>query len=200
MRTSARVASASRVDSSSTVSGRAALKSAASSSWASGVTGDHHRRERRGLSEADDAALGQLEQGQQGGEHVHDRGPRARALRASRTPPAGPAGPRYAGWRLRRRAAARPRGAAPGSGSPAITRSTACEQLEQVQRERRRRQLGRRREVAAGELLGPALGRAAHPDRDLADLLVLQQPPDQLGAGILPAVILRPAAARASAP
>ena len=54
-------------------------------------------------------------------------------------------------------------------------------------------ELGRRRQVAAGELLRAPLGGAAHPDGDLADLLVLEQPPHQLRARILPAVLLRAA-------
>src|SRR4051794_30116677 len=80
MRTSASVASGSRVDSSSTVSGREALKSAASSSWASGVTGDHHRREGGRLSQTDGAPLGQLEQGEEHGEEIGDGGARAQRV------------------------------------------------------------------------------------------------------------------------
>ena len=49
---------------------------------------------------------------------------------------------------------------------------------------------GRRRQVAAAELLGPALGGPPHPDRDLPDLLVFQQPPYQLGARVFPSVLL----------
>src|SRR4051794_23418090 len=56
------------------VSGRAAEKSAASSSWASGLTGDHHGREGRRLRDTEEASLGQLEQREERGEQIDDRG------------------------------------------------------------------------------------------------------------------------------
>ena len=71
-----------------------------------------------------------------------------------------------------------------------MTRSTACSMSHEIERERKRRQLGRRRQVASGELLRPALGGAPHPDGDLADLLVLEQPPYQLGARVFPLVVV----------
>src|SRR3989441_1227314 len=62
--------------SSSTVSGREAANRAASSSFASGLTADHDGAERPVLVELEGAALGELEQRDEGGEHVHDGGAR----------------------------------------------------------------------------------------------------------------------------
>src|SRR3989442_1369085 len=59
--------------SSSTVSGRDAANRAASSSFASGLTADHDGAERPVLVDLERAALGELEQRDEGGEHVHDR-------------------------------------------------------------------------------------------------------------------------------
>src|SRR5256712_12752449 len=59
--------------SSSAVSGRDAANRAASSSFASGLTADHDGAERPVLVDLERAALGELEQRDEGGEHVHDR-------------------------------------------------------------------------------------------------------------------------------
>src|SRR5256712_3033351 len=58
--------------SSSTVSGRDAANSAASSSFASGLTADHDGAERPVLVKPERAALGELQQRDEGGEYVHD--------------------------------------------------------------------------------------------------------------------------------
>ena len=83
VRTSASVASASSVASSSTVSGRGALNSAASISWERGFTADHHGGKGGVLGNAQQAASREFEQGEQGGQHVHDRGLGRRAPRGS---------------------------------------------------------------------------------------------------------------------
>src|SRR3989475_8528280 len=62
--------------SSSTVSGRDAANRAASSSFASGLTADHDGAERPVLVELEGAALGELEQRDERGEHVHGGGAR----------------------------------------------------------------------------------------------------------------------------
>src|SRR2546428_5093023 len=62
---------------SSMVRGRDAANRAASSSFASGLTADHDGAELPVLVELERAALGELEQRDEGGERVHDR--RARA-------------------------------------------------------------------------------------------------------------------------
>ena len=72
--------------------------------------------------------------------------------------------------------------------------------VEQLERERRRRQLRRGREVAARVLLRAALGRSAQPDGDLPDLLVLEQSAYELRPRVLPAIVLRVGAEAASAP
>src|SRR5207253_885020 len=64
----------SRVMSSSTVSGRAEANSADSTSFASGFTADLNRGERPLLVNVQRAALGELEQGDEGGQDVHERG------------------------------------------------------------------------------------------------------------------------------
>src|SRR3989454_502105 len=64
----------SSVDSSPTVSGRDDANSAASSSFARGLTLDHDRSERSVLREPQRAALGQLEQRDERGQDVHERG------------------------------------------------------------------------------------------------------------------------------
>src|SRR5213593_3750898 len=63
----------SRVASSSTVSGRAEANSAASTSFASGLTADLNRGERPLLVNVQRAALGKLEQGDESGQVDHDR-------------------------------------------------------------------------------------------------------------------------------
>src|SRR5204863_2008675 len=64
----------SSVPSSPTVSGRDDANSAASSSFARGLTLDHERGERPLLRHAQGAALGELEQRDERGQDVHDRG------------------------------------------------------------------------------------------------------------------------------
>src|SRR5207247_10529342 len=64
----------SSVDSSPTVSGRDDANSAASSSFARGLTLDHDRGERPVLREPQRASLGQLEQRDERGQDVHERG------------------------------------------------------------------------------------------------------------------------------
>src|SRR2546423_7325872 len=73
-RTAAVPAGGSSVSSSSTVSGRADANSAASTSFARGLTADLNRGERPLLVNLQRAALGQLEQGDERGQDVHDRG------------------------------------------------------------------------------------------------------------------------------
>src|SRR5205809_3084835 len=75
VRTAASPACGSRVSRSSTVSGRDAANSAASSSRARGLTLDQDRLEGYGLPERERPALGELQQGDEGGEHVHDGRP-----------------------------------------------------------------------------------------------------------------------------
>src|SRR6188472_4550196 len=70
MASSARETSGSRAASSSSGMGRPLANSAASSSFASGVTGDLHGGEGTGLTELQLATLGELEQGEQGREHL----------------------------------------------------------------------------------------------------------------------------------
>src|SRR5690349_17072806 len=67
--------SGSRVSNSSTGSGRAAANSAASSSWASGLTADLDGRERPVLAHGESTPFRQLEQRDEGRQHVHERGP-----------------------------------------------------------------------------------------------------------------------------
>src|SRR5512135_1251039 len=67
-------ASGSSVASSSSPSGRDAANNAASSSFARGLTPDHHGGERFGLRDLHRAALGQLEQRNEGGQHLDDAG------------------------------------------------------------------------------------------------------------------------------
>src|SRR2546422_6399581 len=96
-RTAASLACGSRVTSSSTVSGRAEANSADSTSFASGLTADLNRGERPLLVNVQRAALGELEQGDEGGQDVHDRGtlphnvapPERRPLREQRLNPLG---------------------------------------------------------------------------------------------------------------
>ena len=66
------------------------------------------------------------------------------------------------------------------------------EHFDQIERERRWRQVGRRRHVAAIELERPPLGGGPEPQGDLLDLLIFEQPPHQLGTRIVPAVFLTP--------
>src|SRR5439155_15002058 len=73
-RTAAVPACGSRVSNSSTVSGRAEAYSAASTSFARGLTADLNRSERPLLVNAQGAALGELEQGDEGGQDIHDCG------------------------------------------------------------------------------------------------------------------------------
>src|SRR5687768_13872053 len=67
--------------SSSIVSGRDAANSAASSSFVRGCTPDHHRAEGFGLLERQGAALGELEERDERGQHVDERGLRTDRLR-----------------------------------------------------------------------------------------------------------------------
>src|SRR5437870_9566770 len=91
-RTAAAPACGSSVWISSTVSGRAEANSAASTSFASGLTADLKRGERPLLVHVQRAALGELEQGDERGQDVHERGtrphdvapPERRALREQR--------------------------------------------------------------------------------------------------------------------
>src|SRR5881628_543134 len=73
-RTAAAPACGSSVSNSSTVSGRAEAYSAASTSFASGLTADLNRGERPRLVNVQGAALGELEQGDEGGQDVHECG------------------------------------------------------------------------------------------------------------------------------
>src|SRR3989454_10305276 len=73
-RTAAAPACGSRVSNSSTVSGRADANSAASTSFARGFTTDLNRGERPHLVNVQGAALGELQQGDEGGQHVHEGG------------------------------------------------------------------------------------------------------------------------------
>src|SRR5256886_7468143 len=73
-RTAAAPACGSRVSNSSTVSGRADANSAASTSFARGLTADLNRGERPLLVNVQRATLGELEQSDERGQDVHDRG------------------------------------------------------------------------------------------------------------------------------
>src|SRR5437762_6622166 len=85
----------SSVDSSPTVSGRDDANSAASSSFARGLTLDHNRGERPVLGESQRATPGQPQQRDERGQDVHERGPlphdlqpaEARTLRQQRLNP-----------------------------------------------------------------------------------------------------------------
>ena len=67
------------------------------------------------------------------------------------------------------------------------------EQIVQIDLQRRRGCIGGRRLVAAPIPLGARIGGMAEPVHQLADLLVLEQPPHQLGPWILPLVLPEPA-------
>src|SRR5437667_10912619 len=73
-RTAVAPTAGSSVRSSSTGSGRAAANSAASTSFARGLTADLKRGERALLVNVQRAAFGELEQGDERGQDVHDRG------------------------------------------------------------------------------------------------------------------------------
>jgi hypothetical protein len=68
-----------------------------------------------------------------------------------------------------------------------------AQQLVQLDHERRFRRVGRRRGVTASEPLGARRRGAREPAHQLPNLLVFEQPPDQLGPRILPVVVVQPA-------
>src|SRR5690242_10415071 len=75
LRTAAAPACGSRVSNSSTVRGRADANSAASTSFARGLTMDLNRGERPLLVNVQRAALGELQQGDERGQDIYDAGP-----------------------------------------------------------------------------------------------------------------------------
>src|SRR2546426_511788 len=187
-RTAAAPACGSRVMSSSTVSGRAEANSADSNSFASGLTPDLNRGDRPLLVNVPRAALGELEQGDEGGQDVHDRGTlphdvapaERRPLREQRLNPLGRAlhveRPRHDAVQHRLR----------NEGDHPLRRR---QQIVQVDHEGRGRRGGRLGREAPPELLGPAGRRRPQPFHELADLLILEQPAHQLGARIFPLVV-----------
>src|SRR6266702_1745297 len=187
-RTAVAPACGSRVASSSTVSGRAEANSAASTSFASGLTADLNRGERPLLVNVQRAALGELEQGDEGGQDVHDRRtfphdvapPEHRTFREQRLNPLGRAlhVERSGHYTVQHRLG--------NEGDPPLRRS---EQIVQVDHERRGRRGGRLGREAPPELLRPARRRRPQPFHELADLLILEHPAYQLGARIFPLVV-----------
>src|SRR5436189_15034 len=168
-------ASGSSVARSSSVSGRLAANSAASSSCASGLTTDHHGGERFGLLHLAGPTLGELEQGDErrqdlhhprpGPDHVDP--PELLALGEQRGDPRGRAfdvqRPRHHTVQHR---LGDERDDALGGG----------EQVVEVDLERRRRQIRGGLLEAAAEAVGPLLRRVMQPSHQVADLLGLEPP------------------------
>src|SRR6266581_2477385 len=180
VRTAVSPACGSRVSRSSTVSGRDAANSAASSSRARGLTLDQDRLEGSGLPELERPALGELQQGDEGGEHVHDGRPFADHVEPLELLALGEQrlDPRRGALHIER----------PGHdavqhrlGDERDHPFRRREQVVQLDHEghgggRRGRGLG---SEAAPELLGAPGGGLTQPVHELANLLILEQPAHQ---------------------
>src|SRR5467141_3273525 len=171
----------SRVSSSSTVSGRADANSAASKSFASGLTTDLNRGERPLLVNVQRAALGQLQQGDERGQDIYDGGPLPHHVAPAEHRPLGEQRLDALGRALH---VERPRYHAVQHrlGNERNHPLRRRQQIVQVDDERRGRRRGWLRREPTPELLRPARRRRAQPFHQLADLLVLEQPAHQLGA------------------
>src|SRR5216683_132851 len=165
-RVSASPTSGSSVARSSSVSGRLAANRAASNSFARGLTPDHHRGEGLRLRQPQRAALGQLEQGNERGQYLHDRRPRANEVTPAELFPRGQQGldPRRRAFHVER----------PGHdavqhrlGDERDDTLRGCQEVVQLDLERRGRQLRRRRCVAARELLAAPRRRPLQPQLGL---------------------------------
>src|SRR2546422_1172669 len=193
VRTALSPAMGSSEPSSSSVSGRDAANSAASSSFARDCTRDHHRTERFGLRQRERAAFGELEEGDKRRQHVHKR-----CLRADRVAPAerlalgeqrlDPRGRALDVERARHDAVVQVR-----IGDERDDALGSGKQIVQIDLQRRRRRVGRRRFVAAAEPLRARIGGMAKPVDELANLLVLEQAAYQLGTWVFPFVVAEPA-------
>src|SRR5439155_5277289 len=159
------------VTSSSTVSGRAEANSAASTSFASGLTADLNRGERPLLMNVQRAALGELEQGDEGGQDVHDRRtfphdvapPEHRTFREQRLNPLGRAlhVERSGHYTVQHRL-----------GNEADNRLPPAGKTFQVNNNRRGRRNGRLGGKPPPDLLPPPRARPPHPSHDPRDLLI----------------------------
>ena len=77
-----------------------------------------------------------------------------------------------------------------GCATARRTRSTADEQLGQRERERRLRRRRRLRQIRARELVAPLFAATLEDVDDLAHLLILEQSANELGARILPLLLV----------
>src|SRR5881392_27215 len=189
--TAASPAVGSRVRSSSTVSGRDDANSAASNSFARGLTADLDRGEGSLLVHAQGPTLGELQESDEHGEHVDECGTRAhdvqpaelRALDEQRLQlrgrPLHIERPGYDAVQHRLR----------DERDHPLRRGQEVVQLDDERRRRGGRRLGTE---PAPQLLGAPGRRLAQPLDQLADLLVLEQPPHQLGPRIFPLVVSQP--------
>src|SRR6266404_1440402 len=187
-RTAAAPACGSRVSSSSTVSGRADANSAASTSFARGLTTDLNRGERPLLVNVQRAALGELQQGDERGQDIYDGGPLPHDVAPAEHRPLGEQRLDALGRALH---VERPRYHAVQHrlGNERNDPLRRREQIVQVDHERRGRRRGWLGREPTPELLRPARRRRPQPLHQLADLLVLEQPTHQLGAWIFPLVV-----------
>src|SRR3989441_3584146 len=187
-RTASSPAPCSSVTSSPTVSGRDDANSAASSSFARGLTPDHDGSERAVLRQPQRAALGELEQRDEGGEHVHQRG----AL-PHHVEPADLLAPGEQrldpGDRALHVERARHNAVQHRLGDERDYPFGGGEQVIQLDHQRGRRRRGWLRAEPAPELLGAPRRRLRQPVDQLADLLVLEQPAHQLRSRVLPLVV-----------
>src|SRR6266851_1869030 len=182
------IASVSRVTSSSTVSGRADANSAASTSFARGLTTDLNRGERPLLVNVQRAALRELQQGDERGQDIYDGGPLPHDVAPAEHRPLGEQRLDALGRALH---VERPRYHAVqhrlgNERNDALRRREQIVQVDHEGRGRRRGWLGRE---PTPELLRPARRRRPQPLHQLADLLVLEQPVHQLGAWVFPLVV-----------
>ena len=179
-------ASRSNAASSSSAIGRALANSAASSSFASGVTLDLHVCEWLRLMHAQFAHLGQFEQAEEGRQHERRLGVPSSRSPSTECAPANRAAPGSRQRRPARRAGARRRRGCAGRRAARSTRSTAAssslsDRASGAGGGRRVRRRERTSELIAA-LLTAALEQVDH----FAHLLVFEQAAHQLGARVLP--------------
>src|SRR5688572_7456962 len=188
-RTAAGDASASRPASSSTGTGRLLAKSAASSSLARGFTCDHQGSEGGGLAESELTAPGQFQECEECRQHL----PRL-CRGTNHVVPARP-GAQFEHGADGTYRTVDVEGARNDVVQVRLTRKSqhainCCKQLTERERQRRRRWLNRlRRGPRPGESRAPILGHAGEVVRDLANLLVFEQPPDEFRARIFPRLV-----------
>src|SRR5437867_2247997 len=181
--------------SSSSVSGRDAANSAASSSFARGLlgrTGDDYRAEGFGLRERQRAALGQLEEGDERRQYVDDRGAPAHDVGPAELLPrrqerVDPGGRPFDVERARHHAVEH------RFWDERDDALCGGEQIVEVDLERCGRRIRRRCLIAAAKTLSANVRGMSQPVHELTDLLVFQQPADELGPRIFPFVIPEPA-------